>query len=217
MMSDQFITGGICAVINHLARILSSLQKSSMALLSATLSTARPTGNRPIKDIRLELTMVLIRQLTSLNPESYYQRNILEGTLYHLLGITGGIISNSSACAAGGSDEAEILRLAVEETSWYLLRILEATLPIVACSLGVKDGKLEDKARNKLKGMLVRGLFGNKTDEAAMVKGKRKREEKGLWECLEGSRFCGDPSIIESPFSRALWDLLGLDMLSSDG
>lgn len=216
-MSDQFITGGICAVVNHLVRILSSLQKSSMALLSANLSTAPSTGNRPIKDIRLELTMVLIRQLTSLNPELCYQRNILEGTLYHLLGIAGGILSKSFTCAGGRSDEAEVLKLAVEETSWYLLRILEATLPIVACSLGVRDGKLEDKARKKLKDMLVRGLFGNKTDEAAMATGKRKREEKGLWECLERSRFCGDPSIIESPFSRALWDLLGLDMLSSNG
>lgn len=161
--------------------------------------------------------MVLIRQLTSLNPELCYQRNILEGTLYHLLGVTGNILSNSFACAGGGSDKAEILKLAVEETSWYLLRILEATLPIVACPLGVRNGKLEDKARKKLKDMLVRGLFGNKTDEAVMAKGKRKREEKGLWECLEESKFCGDPSIIESPFSRALWDLLGLDMLSSDG
>lgn len=215
--SDQFIADGICAVVKNFVGILSSLHKNSMVLLSAALSGAPPTGNHPIKDIRLELTMVIIRQLTSLNPELDYQRNVLEGTLYHILGITGGILLNSFADMSGGSDEAKVLvKLAVEETSWYLLRILEAALPIVAYSLGAGDGKLEDKARKKLKSMLVKGLFGSRTNETVIVKEKRKKEERGLWECLEGSKFCGDASIIESPFSRALWGILGLDMLSSD-
>lgn len=214
--NDQFIADGICVVVKNFVGILSSLHKNSMVLLSATLSAAPPTGNRPIKDIRLELTMIIIRQLTNLNLELDYQRNILEGTLYHILEITGGILLNSFADVSGGSDEAKILRLAMEETSWYLLRILEATLPIMACSLRTGNGKLEDKARKKLKNMLVKGLFGSKTDETAMAKGRGKEEKRGLWECLEGSRFCGDASIIESPFSRALWDILGLDMFSSD-
>lgn len=215
-MSNQFIADGICAVVKNFVGILSSLHKNSMVLLSATLSAAPSTGNLSIKDIRLELTMIIIRQLTSLNSKLDYQRNILEGTLYHILGITGGILLNSFANMSGGGDEAKILKLAVEETSWYLLRILEAALPIMACSLGTGDGKLEDKARKKLKSMLVKGLFGSKTDGTAMTKEKQKKEERGLWECLEGSRFCGDASIIESPFSRALWDILGLDVFSSD-
>lgn len=215
--SDQFITDGTCAVIKSLVEILSSLYKNSIALLSSTLSPS--AGNYPVKDIRLELTTVLIQQLKSLNTELDYQRNILEGTFYHILEITGGILRNSFFNGSGEGDEAGVLvKLAVEESSWYLLRILEAALPIVNSSLGVGDGALEDKARGRLKCMLVKGLFGNKTDQEAVAEGKRKKEgnqEAGIWGYLEGSRFCGDASIIESPFSRLLWGLLGLDVFSS--
>lgn len=218
--NDQFITGGICAVVKSHVGILSLLHKNSIALLSATLSPAPSTGISHIKDVRLELTIVLIRQLKSLNTELDYQRNILEGIFYHILEISGGILLNSFIGASKGSDEAEILmKLAVEETSWYLLRILEVALPIVTCYMGFEDRKFEDKARERLKGMLIKSLFGSKTDEGGTAGGKRKKrenQEAGLWECLEGSRFCSDASIIESPFSRVLWDLLGLDILSSD-
>lgn len=218
--SKQFITGGTCAVVKNFVEIVSSLHKNSMVLLSTTLSPQPSTGNHPIKDIRLELTMVLIGQLKSLNPELDYQRNILEGIFYHILEIIGGILQSSFVSTSVESDEAGVLvKLAVEESSWYLLRILEAALPIVNYSLGAENGKLEDKARERLKGMLIKGLFGSKTGkEEAVAKGKRKKEsqEAGIWGYLEGSGFCDDDSIIESPFSRVLWDLLGLDVFSSD-
>lgn len=218
--SKQFITGGTCAVVKNFVEIISSLHKNSMVLLSTTLYPLS-TGNHPIKDIRLELTMVLIGQLKSLNTELDYQRNILEGIFYHILEIIGGILQGSFVSTSVKGDQAGILvKLAAEESSWYLLRILEVALPIVNCSLGAENGRLENKARERLKGMLIKGLFGSKTDEEeAITKGKQKKEENqeaGVWGYLERSRFCDDDSVIESPFSRVLWDLLGLDVFSSD-
>lgn len=218
--SKQFIIGGTCAVVKNLVEIISSLHKNSIVLLSTTLSPQLSMGNHLIKDIRLELTMVIIRQLKSLKLELDYQRNILEGIFYHILEIIGGILQRAFVSTSVEGDEAGVLvKLAVDESSWYLLRILEAALPIVNCSLGAGNGKLEDKSRERLKGILIKGLFGSKTkEEDTMANGKRGggNQEAGIWGYLEGSRFCDDDSAIESPFSRVLWDLLGLDVFSSD-
>lgn len=220
--NDEFIADGICAVIANMTKILSLIQGNSRALLSAALFSPLQSsiGKHLTKDIRLELTMLVIRQLTNLGSEIAYRRNILEGIFYNLLEIIGGILLYSFAGSDKGAEKEELLvKLAVEETSWYLLRILEAILPIVTSSWKAIDGRLGDKSREKLKSVLIKGLFDdNKTEgkQGIVEVGERERRKNimGFWGRLEGPGFSDNIAIVDSPFSRVLWELLGLDMLA---
>lgn len=220
--NSEFIVAGIQAVIKTLVEILSSIYINTKALLSAAIyhTPTKSSGKSPIKDIRLELTTVLIRLLKGLNPAVDYQRNILEGTLYCLLEIIGGALSRTlTGPPTNNNVEAELLdALAVDETTWYLLRMVESILPVAGFQFGAGDRKLEGKSRERLRDVLIRGLFGSKSEcEGVKGQGGRKRgsEEKGFWKSLEGSGLRGHGSTVESPFLRALWELFGLDVLAA--
>lgn len=217
--NDEFIADGIGAVIKNMIVILSSIQKNSRELLSAALFPLPQIskGDSPVKDIRLELTMLLIRQLTNLDLTKAYQRNILEGTFYHLLEIISDVLLRSFMGASNSNGREELLtKIAVEETSWYLLRILEAVLPFMTSSLEAGDGKLENNARERLGSVLVKCIFNSEMEGGQKAGGREQKGNDGVefWKGLDISKFSSDTCITDTPFSRVLWELLGLDILA---
>jgi hypothetical protein len=218
--NKEFLASGIGSVIQMLVRILSLIYKTTRRLLSEALY---PTDKPATRDIRLELTTILVRLLKTLSAGEAYQRDILEGLFYRFLEIINGILSQSHLSYLDEDNEdMKVQRLAVEETSWYFLRIFQAALKVKDHTIEPEERKLERQAMERLKFILIDGIFGGTSNVVAREdggerkeKGKRKKDDQeGFWESLETKQPGKNIMVTDSPFSNALWELLGFDMLA---
>ncbi|KAH8148331.1 uncharacterized protein LAJ45_07432 [Morchella importuna] len=218
--NKEFLASGIGSVIQMLVGILSLIYKTTRRLLSEGLY---PTDKPATRDIRLELTTILVRLLKTLSAGKTYQRDILEGLFYRFLEIINGTLSQPDLSYLDEANEDMMVqRLAVEETSWYFLRVFQAVLKVKNHTIEPEERKLERQAMERLKFILIDGIFCGTSNVAVREdggerkeKGKRKKDDReGFWESLETKQPSKNITVTDSAFSNALWELLGFDMLA---
>lgn len=218
--NKEFLASGIGSIIQMLVGILSLIYKTSRKLLSEGLY---PKDKPATRDIRLELTTILVRLLKTLGAGKPYQRDILEGLFYRFLEIINGILSQPDLSYLDeGNEDMMIQRLAVEETSWYFLRVFQAVLKVKDRTIEPGERKLERHAMERLKFILINGIFGGTSNGAVMEDGGERKEKgkrkgggrEGFWESLETKQPSKNIMVTDSAFSNALWELLGFVMLA---
>ena len=218
-------------MIEALSGLMSCIHSNSRALVSNSIAHALPVGavagcveRRDIKDLRPGVCAAIVKALQSLNPGAGgHEGNVLEGVMGFLLDAAGSILSSSFSGGAGGvADEKwQLEAAAVDETSWYLMSILRAVMPLYNC---LEEGALGQRGRQELKEVFMNSVFGvglgEKLQQAAggLNSRKRKRDEQkeyvGVAGCAGGRM--GALDIVDSPFSRDLWNLMGWSVFPGD-
>ncbi|KAL7268060.1 hypothetical protein RUND412_009328 [Rhizina undulata] len=206
--SAPFTADAIVDIIDLFKGMLFSIHENTQALLLVYLKPA----HKVTKDLRVGTMNVLIRTLIKLDLNVKHEGNILEGIIYCLLEILGKLLQPQVTDEAEHvlNDQKAMEKLALEESSWYLLRILEAlSSEYYRCTMSVtkepndlsESRDLGKRGRERLKEALLKGVFGGT--------GSGPAENNAL--------NSGRTAVfVESAITRELWDLLGMEIFTDD-
>ena len=183
----EYTTIAACAVIETLTGLVNSIHTNSQVLSSTSYPAGlSEEGVLEAKDLRLGICNAVIQTLSSLDPGVPTEASVIEGVMCHLLEGAGSIL------LANGCEST-----AMKETSWYLFKILKEILPLYD---SLVESGLGKKQRDELRGVFMSGVFG-----AGLA---RQEDGPGQSEnCME--------EVLASPFTKAIWGLMGWSVFSA--
>ena len=183
----EYATTAACTVIETLTGLVNSIHTNSQALSSAACPAGSSgEGVLETKDLRLGICNAVIQTLSSLDPGVSTEASVIEGVMCHLLEGAGSIL------LANGCEST-----AMKETSWYLIKILKEILPLYD---SLVESGLGKKKRDELRGIFMSGVFG--TGLSRQEDGAGQNEN-----CME--------EVLASPFTKAIWGLMGWSVFSA--
>lgn len=183
----EYATTAACTVIETLAGLINSIYANSQALSPATCpAESSGEGVLESRDLRLGICNAVIQTLSSLDPGLPTEASVIEGVMCHLLEGAGSIL------LANGHEST-----AMKETSWYLIKILKEILPLYD---SLEESGLGKKKRDELRGVFMSGMFGTGL--------ARQGDEVGQ----SGDRM---EEVLASPFTKAIWGLMGWSVFSA--
>jgi hypothetical protein len=188
---NEYTTIAACAVIETLAGLVNSIYANSQALSSA-VCPAGPSGEGVLeaKDLRLGICNAVTQTLSLLDSGVPTEVSVIEGVTCHLLEGAGRILS------ANGHEST-----AVRETSWYLVKILKE---ILSLNGSLEESGLGKKKRDDLRRVFMSGLLGAGSGPAG--------QEEGT-----GQNGNYMDEFLASPFTKAIWGLMGWSVFSAGG
>ena len=183
----EYTTTAACTVIETLTGLVNSIYTNSQALSSSAFPVGSSGEDAPeAKDLRLGICSIVIQTLSSLDPGVSAEASVIEGVMCHLLEGAGSILLSN------GREST-----AMKEASWYLIKMLKEILPLYD---SIVESGLGKRKRDELRGVFMSGVSG-----AGLA-----RQGKGTG---QSENYMED--VLASPFTKAIWGLMGWSVFSA--
>ncbi|EWC48164.1 hypothetical protein DRE_02268 [Drechslerella stenobrocha 248] len=220
-------TAAASAICDLTCSILDSVYLSSYTHImqnpAAATTTPRPVHTR---DIRTGVITTLQSFLCTLAVSpSDLQANVLEGAFYTILEAAGKCLCIPASPESGDREEHANKRMALQETSKYILELLKVTVPLYQSHLASRPRAVDhtaahhlpDLAKQRFHDAVMKGLFGELKapeweDLRARARGGTKTGTKRKGDDWGGIELQDEFILVdEEGFANEVWKLLDLE------